>query len=208
MLAIFAALFAFSVSWPRTYYGANPPETDEQWADRMRRQALAVAEVSTESGFRAADAAALVETVWGYESAFEYYVHAGGISPIGDQDGGLARCMGQIHTWPGNKHLPTKADHQALAGTDEEATRRCAQVTLAYFWGHAQRCLRVGVRKDRWARPLEQWEAAKLFAAYGAGQCVPVAKRHKGRALTFSRLRAQIWQQLAYVEESHGQTFR
>ncbi|CAB4154414.1 hypothetical protein UFOVP650_3 [uncultured Caudovirales phage] len=155
-----------------------------------------------------ADSAALIETVWGYESAFEYYVHAGGVSPIGDQDGGLARCMGQIHTWKGNKHLPTKADHQALAGTDAEATRRCAQITLAYFWAHAQRCLRVGVRKDRWARPLEQWEAAKLFAAYGAGRCAPVGRRHKGRALTFGRLRSQIWQQLDYVDESHGQAYR
>lgn len=201
--AVLAAVLAvFSFSWGSTWYPeGKAPETDEEREARHQMVGGVVASVAleNETAWGPVDDAALIEAVWAHESDFEYFVHAGGDSPIGHQDHGLARCMGQIHTWPGNKHLPTKADHQALAGLDRAATERCARVTLAYFWGHAQRCIRTnrsGAR--RWVEPLADWEAAKLFAAYGKGYCAPVAAKHKNRARTFRRIRAALYDRQAH----------
>jgi len=145
------------------------------------------------SQFAATDAAALLLAIQLHESALDYYVHAGLESPIGHQDHGKARCLGQIHTWPGNPHLPTKADHAALAGLDREATTRCATVMLKYLWGHAQRCIRKGrPAARRWAEPLADYEVALIVAAYGSGYCSPIKASSKVRARTFRRIRRQM----------------
>lgn len=191
-----SALLAVMLTWTPTFYGGSPPETDTERGERLAMIARVHAEVAVDNttGFHTADAAALVSAVQGHESGgFEYYVHAGGDSPIGPQDHGLARCLGQIHTWANNPHLPTKADHQALAGLDRAATERCSRATLAYLWGHAQRCIRLRVPSEtRWTAPLQDWEAAIVFAAYGKGYCVPVTAKHKARARTFRRIRSEM----------------
>jgi hypothetical protein len=192
-----AALLSIFMAWPSSWYPKEKaPETAEQREQRMSMSTGVVSKVSldNETGFHVKDAATLISMTWKWESGnLEYFVHAGGESPIGHQDHGNAVCLGQIQTWPNNKHLPTKADHKALAGTTPEATERCARVTLNYMWGHAQRCLRTTRRKEvRWAEPLADWEVAKLAAAYGAGKCAPVAKRHKNRAYTFRKIRKSL----------------
>lgn len=192
-----AALLSVFTSWPSTWYPeGKAPETQEQQIARKDMTSNVVASVSlnNDTGFSALDDAALISMTWRWESAaLEYYVHAGEESPVGHQDHGNAVCLGQIQTWPNNKHLPTKADHRALAGTSPEATERCARMTLTYMWGHAQRCLRTRANKEtRWREPLRDYEVAILAASYGAGHCAPVAKRHKDRAYTFRK----IWKEL------------
>lgn len=190
---VLAALVAFVGQWDNTWYPAGKaPETEEERRERHAVIATVVDRVAwdNETQLRPTDAAALITAVWAYESRFEHHVHAGLVSPIGHQDHGRARCLGQIHTWPGNPHLPTEADHQALAGLDEAATERCARVTLAYFWAHAQRCLRrkTWSSPNRWEKPLQDWEAATLFASYGSGRCTTPLRRHGNRAKTFRAL--------------------
>ncbi len=191
-----AALFSVFMSWPTTSYPeGKAPETTEQREERKDMASDVVAKVAlvNETELNALDAAAWISMTWRWESAaMEYYVHAGGVSPIGHQDHGNAVCMGQIQTWPNNKHLPSKEDHRALAGTSLEATERCARMTLTYMWGHAQRCLRTRVKKDRWKEPLLDYEVAILAASYGAGHCAPVAQRHKNRANTFRKIRKEL----------------
>lgn len=191
-----AALFSVFMSWPTTSYPeGKAPETTEQREERKDMASDVVAKVAlvNETELNALDAASWISMTWRWESAaMEYYVHAGGVSPIGHQDHGNAVCMGQIQTWPNNKHLPSKEDHRALAGTSLEATERCARMTLTYMWGHAQRCLRTRVKKDRWKEPLLDYEVAILAASYGAGHCAPVAQRHKNRANTFRKIRKEL----------------
>ena len=195
-----AALLSIFTAWPTTWYPEEKaPETSEQRLERKEMASNVVSKVSQDNktGFDFLDDAALVSMTWQWESgAMEYYVHAGGVSPIGHQDHGNAVCLGQIQTWPGNKHLPTKADHKALAGTSPEATERCARMTLEYMWGHAQRCLRTRIKKDRWKEPLLDYEVAILAASYGAGHCAPVAQRHKNRARTFRKIRKAVDQHM------------
>jgi hypothetical protein len=188
-------LFAFSMAFPSPVYGASHSETEDDRRERVGMIAEVNAEVASAgvSQFAPTDAAALLLAVQLHESALDYYVHAGLESPIGHQDHGKARCLGQIHTWPGNPHLPTKADHAALAGLDREATTRCATVMLRYLWGHAQRCIRKGrPAARRWAEPLADYEVALIVAAYGSGYCSPVKASSKVRARTFRRIRSQM----------------
>lgn len=192
-----AALLSVFMSWPTTWYlEGKAPETTKQQEERKDMSSGVVAKVAldNETELNALDAAAWISMTWRWESAaMEYYVHAGGDSPIGHQDHGNAVCLGQIQTWPNNKHLPTKADHKALAGTSPEATERCARMTLTYMWGHAQRCLRTRAKAEtRWREPLRDYEVAILAASYGAGHCAPVAKRHKNRAHTFRKIRKAL----------------
>lgn len=188
-------LFAFAMAFPSPAYGPSHPETDDDRRERVGMIAEVDAEVASAgvSQFAATDAAALLLAIQLHESALDYYVHAGLESPIGHQDHGKARCLGQIHTWPGNPHLPTKADHAALAGLDREATTRCATTMLRYLWGHARRCIRRSVpATSRWDAPLTDAEVATIAAAYGTGYCTPVKASNRVRARTFRRIRAAM----------------
>lgn len=178
-------------NWQPTWYPkGKEPETPDQRATRLAQAARIVAQQAsapeTSVKFSPEDAAALVLMVWYHESSGEYYVHAGGVSPLGKQDNGRARCMGQIQTWKNNTLL-TDEEHKALAGLSQEATALCARTTISYLWYHATRCL-----KHDWAKPLQAWEVAILAAAYGKGHCVPVGAKSKIRAHTWSKMRAQI----------------
>jgi hypothetical protein len=187
MNSILIALLTVALAWPPVHYGETNPETDAQRQARIELIASVNTEVahSNIAGFDPRDSAALLLAIQIHESKLDYYVHAGLESPIGHQDHGKARCLGQIHTWPGNPHLPTKTDHQALAGIDREATTRCAETMLRYLWGHARRCL----KRTSWTTPLADYEVAFIAAAYGSGYCTPVKASSKARARTFRRIR-------------------
>lgn len=190
MELILASLLAFALATEPVHYGATPPETQEQRAQRLELIASVDVEVahSDLAGFDPRDSAALLLAIQIHESKLDYYVHAGLDSPIGHQDHGKARCLGQIHTWPGNPHLPTAQDHRALAGLDRAATTRCASTMLKYLWGHARRC----VKRANWDAPLTDREVALIAAAYGTGYCSAVKQSNKARARTFRRIRAQL----------------
>ena len=196
--AFVAALVVVVGTWTGTWYPEGKgPETQAQ---EQARRVMIVEEVSGEAlrndtMFRAADAAAAVLMVWKHETRLDYYVHAGQMSPIGSQDLGLARCLGQIQWWPGHRYL-TQHEHRALAGLSREATRRCAHMTLRYLWAHADRCIRLEEGKrssvDRWDAKLTLEEVAVVSASYGKWRCVPAKKRHRTRAVTFESLRRQL----------------
>lgn len=186
------ALLGVALSWQVPFYGQTPPETEEQRGERLAMIAAVNTEVASSNvaGFDPRDSAALLLAIQIHESALDYYVHAGLESPIGHQDHGKARCLGQIHTWPGNPHLPTRADHQALAGLDRAATTRCAETMLRYLWGHARRCIRLQrPAARRWTEPLADYEVALIAAAYGSGYCSPVKRSNKSRTRTFRKIR-------------------
>lgn len=172
----------------------SPPETSAQRDARLEvaGAAAASAALNTEHGFYPLQAAAIVGTIWYAESRNDYHVHAGSKSPIGHQDHGKAKCLGQIQTWPGNTLL-TEAQWQALTGADYASTQRCADATVSYLWYHAQRCLRRKMPKNkRWQKPLDDGEVARLFAAYGEGKCVPVGKSTKDRMRLYFKAKRML----------------
>lgn len=188
------------LSWggPQGWYPpGEAPETPVERSERRRMIVDVVATVAQDSdngtGFKELDAALLVLTVWRFESALEYYVHAGGDSPLGNQDGGKARCLGQLHTWPGNPYVPTIAAHRALAGLGRGATERCARATLLYLWAHAKECLRTEEPLlGRWDERLSEEEASIVMASYGSGRCSAETKSSRKRAKSFQRFRGRL----------------
>lgn len=187
-----AALF---VALPSTWYSPEtpPPESPAQRDTRVSMAAVQLVEAVEASPFPKSQrlvALNVAASIWQNESGLDWAVHAGVESPVGPGDWGAARCMGQIHTWPGN-YLLTREQWTALVGTDEAATRRCADATLSYLWYHAERCLRVG-KANRWAEPLRDDEVLRLFAAYGEGYCAPVQASNHLRLQTYRRYRAAM----------------
>lgn len=167
---------------PTWYPPGAGPETPQE---RMERWTM-VGEVITESAmsglteFWPQDNAKLALMITHGESRIDYHVHAGLPSPIGHQDYGSAKCLGQIQ-WH-ERMWPNKEDWEALAGLSREATRRCIDAILTIMWIHAKRC---ELRKDvpefrRWKAPLSTNEVRVLVSAYGSGvSCKPVSKKHK-----------------------------
>lgn len=103
------------------------------------------------------DEAALMLTIIRHESNLEYYVHAGLPSPIGTQDGGRARCLGQIHRVP---TWWTYDEWRALAGTSYRATVRCVHAIQRVLDYHARRC---NASRHTWSG------VGRLLAAYWDG---------------------------------------
>jgi len=91
-------------------------ETQEQYLARAEVIAQAVADASDGKRQRAM---AILTVFWG-ESRFSPLIHAG----THRGDGGHAICLGQHQ-----QLTRTKEDWEALAGTDLEATTRCARAT-------------------------------------------------------------------------------
>jgi len=193
-MLIAAVLTAYVVTLAPIRYSGPAPETAERRKERLAMVAEVVSEVASEgtTQWRPDDVAALVLATWVDESALEYWVHAGGVSPLGNQDGGRARCLGQIQTWPGNTLL-SPDEHRALVGVDRAATKRCAQATVEYYWAH-RRCLRSRQpAATRWKSALKPGELALLAAAYGKGWCAPVGRSASTLALRATRIRERIW---------------
>jgi hypothetical protein len=186
---------AFAISLPPVWYpqGAGP-ETPEQRNERVEMAARVVAATANTdaTGLDRAQLTAMTLSIWFNESRFDWHVHAGLKSPIGNQDVGKARCLGQLQTWKNNALL-TDEQWVALVGHDEAATARCASATQAYLWYHAQRCLRRDVAAaKRWEKRLTDVEVALVFAAYGAGKCAPVGKSTQLRVVTYRQAMHRI----------------
>lgn len=110
--------------------------------------------------------AALILSIIRHESNLDYHVHAGLVSPIGTQDGGRARCLGQIHRVPA---WWTQEQWRALAGTSRAATYRCIRAIQRVLDYHQRRC-RITTRT--WPH------VAKLLGAYWKGTtCRPFYTR-------------------------------
>ena len=199
------ALVAIFGSWPVTWYPPGElPETAEQRRARLTMAADVVTFVAHDNptGLDAFDSAPLVTVIWGSESAMEYHVHAGTKSPIGHQDHGKARCLGQLRTWKGNTLL-TPEQFKALPGTSPEATERCARATLSYLHYHARRCLIYSAPppyrpRRNFHEPLSEHEVGIIFASYAMGYCTQPLERSAKRAAKWAKMRKAL---LASVDE-------
>jgi len=150
-------------------------ETALERQKRRRRIARAVVEVSRETRpawLTERVAVAATMTIWHAESRFSQTVHAGGLSRWGSDDG-KSRCMGQVKV---SAHLP-KSEWEKTAGTDLEATKRCARATLRRFRGAAWAC-------GRFTQSAASWRLA--FRNYGTGGCdepLPSEAKRAARAI-------------------------
>jgi len=177
-------------AWTPTWYPpGGGPETDPDRRKRWAMVAEVLADLPQETDLWPQDQTALVATIWKYESSLDFHVHGGDRSPIGHQDRGTSRCLGQI------KHVKawwTLSEWTALAGRDIEATRRCAAATLRVIGYHVERCkLRRNLPEAaRWRAPLSAEEAGILLGAYGTGStCTPALPK---RVKTFMGLREAL----------------
>lgn len=191
MILHLKALLAIVLSWTPTWYPADGgPETEAERRSRWSMIVETVADVSEQGyvDFGAKDVAALNMTIFKWESALDYHVHGGEESPIGHQDHGKARCLGQIQ----QNSTPEK-EWKALAGRSPEATRRCAVATQRALQYHVKRCkLRKQIPpKNRWREPLNGMETLILLHAYGTGHTCHVSSKKNvvDRLKTYRRLR-------------------
>lgn len=135
------------------------------------------------------DNTAITLTIFKWESgSFDYHVHGGEKSPIGHQDHGKARCLGQIQ-----QNDMNEAEWMALAGRDKASTSRCVIKTQEILRYHAERCkLRRNIHEaQRWRAPLTENEVNLLLNAYGNGQACHVSTRKDvtDRIKTYKSLR-------------------
>lgn len=163
------AFTAEVLSWTPTWYPAGGgPETEQDRRERWTMVADVLSDLPQGTDLWPQDQTALVATIWKFESSLDFHVHGGERSPIGHQDRGTSRCLGQIkHV----KHWWTLKQWSELAGRDVESTKRCASATLKVIGYHLKRCkLRQELPEyARWRAPLTEGEAGILFNAYGTG---------------------------------------
>lgn len=167
-----------------------PPVTsDEPATDRAARVQIIGEAVGAEAEtpppgwpWSAEDLAlAALTKMWAESGRFDPDVHAG--TRRGDR--GRSICLGQIMI--GGPWTQSRADWLGLAGTDAEATRRCARVVMLALAFHAKRC-RVG-------GPAVPWKLAKVMAGYGSGwSCsATIADEHGVR---WAERRSWMWWRL------------
>jgi hypothetical protein len=96
------------------------------------------------------------------------------------EDEGRARCLGQLHKtgW-----VP-KSVWKTLAGTDLEATRRCARATMKVLAMQGKRC---GMKKTP-----NLWAVARMEAAYAHGMSCAPTKNSTARARRWAKLMNRI----------------
>jgi hypothetical protein len=178
-------LLSVALSLPTPWYGPGKnPETPLQYRTRMETisQAIALeAEANEDWRWDATTLAAATFVTWYSESSFEFEVHAGVGKSRFRQDGGRARCLGQLHQmgW-----VP-RAEWKRLTGTDLEATRRCARATMKVLAMQGQRC---GMRQNK----PNLWAVARLQAAYVNGRSCAPTPASTGRARRWAKLMARI----------------
>lgn len=151
------AIAILAVIWPWPF-PVGLPERMESYEERLRTISQAIPAVVRSP----MEAAAVVE-IWRRESRFRLDVHAGW--KRGDH--GKANCMGSIHP-----HFP---DWATLAGTDLEATIRCARRTI--------QTLRSGLYLCAAELPetsVRAWQLA--FQHYAVGHCAEPSQESKARA--------------------------
>lgn len=177
------AILAIALSLqPVWYKPGKAPETPEQYRERLGTIAAAIAaEVERAEGWgfsKEALAAATLAT-WYAESRLSYEVHTGSGRTRHGEDQGRARCLGQVHrVWA------PKGEWKRLAGTDLEATRRCAATTMKVLIAQSKRC--------RLKQEPGVWSLARVFAAYMNGlKCEPTKASLK-RARHWAKLMKQL----------------
>jgi hypothetical protein len=124
---------------------------------------------------------------WYEESRFALEVHEGTKHPVWTSDRDRSRCLGQLQIG-----LVPKDAWEGLAGTDEEATERCALWTARALTRLALYCSKKGQERDFDAVMLG------MFSAMGGSGCSPtVAGRRKVER--FAKM-WQSWQRLRVPE--------
>lgn len=186
------AILSIVLAWTPTWY---PPGSGPETSEERNERRTMIAEAAIHSAhlgyteFWQEDNVALLLTIWKFESGrLDYHVHGSEESPIGHQDHGHARCLGQLH-----QNDRSEEEWLALAGRSREATLRCARATQEAIWYHAERCK---LRRDipvakRWRAPLAEEEVRLLIAAYGDGHRCDVSEEKwvNDRFKTYARLR-------------------
>jgi hypothetical protein len=171
-MTLLVRLLAFALALPPPYYlPGREPETQAERAARIERiVAAAVAESTAvdkdEWPGTTEDLAAALLAVTFYESRhWALEVHDG--RARGDR--GESVCLAQIWT-----------KDRSLAGTSSEATQRCLHRAAEILMLHSRRC---GLRY------MDQWQAARLFGAYGTGRTCSATDWAKKRASLWVRIR-------------------
>jgi hypothetical protein len=151
------------------------PESMASYESRLGTIAQAQARAALESQSDALALAAAGVVVWREESRFRLDVHAG--TRRGDH--GRAICMGSIHPWA--------PDWATLAGTDAEATYRCAVRTQQSLRSGLAMCAKG--RADRWAYAFEY---------YALGHCAEPGKESRKRAAMQAGLESRLWRNIPH----------
>ena len=173
-------LLATLLSLPAPWYapGKNP-ETRDEYRARLETVANAVAVEAREAkrwSWDARSLAAATLVIWYGESRLALEVHNGSGRSRYGEDGGLARCFGQIHA----TGLVPRPEWEKLTGTDLDSTRRCARATM--------RVLTVQGRRCGMGRNPNLWGVAKMISAYGSGKGCAPTKQSTTRARRWVRL--------------------
>lgn len=179
------------VAWGATWYPAGQgPETPVEFEQRAEVVAKAIDTIVKQYPFEQSSFAALITNTWGWESGWDWHVHAGLESPIGHQDYGKARCLGQLH----RTGFITQERWDQLAGHSYEATLRCASATAEAFKHHAQRCLRKNAPRggNKWKEPFTRWETLQLMSAYATGHGCGVIDKAVQRYASYRKLQLKF----------------
>jgi hypothetical protein len=184
-MTLVETLLAVVLSLPAPWYqnGKNP-ETPEQYRERMETIATAIAveaEANEHWRWDSRSLAAATLVIWYGESRFAVEVHSGSGQSRWGEDGGRARCFGQIH----ETGLVPKKDWEQLAGTDLESTRRCARATMKVLSVQGRHC---GMQKDK----PSMWAVARMISAYGSGKGCAPTKQSTARARRWSKLMTRL----------------
>jgi len=179
-------LLAIVLSLPAPWYqpGKNP-ETPSAYQSRLETISKAIAleaEAAEDWRWDASSLAAATLVVWYGESRFALEVHDGTRKSRYGEDDGKARCFGQLH----QTGLVPRPEWESLAGTDLEATRRCARATMRVLSVQGRRC---GMQVDK----PSMWAVARMVSAYGSGKksCAPT-KDSTARARRWSQVMERI----------------
>lgn len=175
-MSLKASLLAAALSLPPPWYA--PGKQVEAEPEYRRRLETIVSAIAAESegvnGWtwgRKSLAIAVLSKFY-EESRFALEVHRG--SRRGDR--GRAICLGQHH-----RNGRTESQWEALAGTDEASTRRCARATVQALVAAHRYC-------DLDGRPLTDQNMARVFALYGTGARCEPSERARKRAKRWRRL--------------------
>ena len=105
--------------------------------------------------------------------------------PIWTQDHGRARCMGQLH------RTSLVAEWLTVAGTDIDATVRCARATLRVLDSAAWRCGK--------GHGFTSVAMAWIYAGYASGLSCTATRESERRAHRWiavrGRIQAEMWKQ-------------
>lgn len=166
MTDLFAAILG--VIWPWAL-PSGLPERMESYEARLRTISVAIPSV-----VRDREEAAAVLVVWRKESRFRLDVHAGWTKG----DHGRAACMGSIHP---SKLVPDWAE---LAGTDFDATQKCAWHTIRILRSGLWMCAKGSTGEKAWAYAFEY---------YARGHCDEPGDESWSRARFREDVCGQLW---------------